>query len=57
MINGIIAAPVMGLMMLLASNRKVVGRLILPVYLKVLGWAGAAAMALAAIGVFVTAGK
>ena len=56
-INGMIAAPVMGLMMLLASNRRVMGGLILPVYLKVLGWAGAAAMALAAIGVFVTAGK
>jgi Mn2+/Fe2+ NRAMP family transporter len=57
MINGIIAAPVMGLMMQLASNREVMGRLILPVYLKVLGWAGAAVMALAAIGAFVTAGK
>ena len=57
MINGITAAPVMCLMMLLASNRKVVGKLTLPVYLKVLGWVGAAIMALAAIGMFVTAGK
>jgi Mn2+/Fe2+ NRAMP family transporter len=57
MINGITAAPVMCFMMLLASNRKVMGKLTLPVYLKVLGWAGAAIMALAAIGMFVTAGK
>jgi Mn2+/Fe2+ NRAMP family transporter len=57
MINGITAAPVMCIMMLLASNRKVMGKLTLPVYLKVLGWSGAAVMALAAIGMFVTAGK
>ena len=57
MINGITAAPVTCFMMLLASNRKVMGKLTLPVYLKVLGWAGAAIMALAAIGMFVTAGK
>ena len=44
-------------MMLLASNRKVMGTLTLPVYLKVLGWAGAAIMTLAAIGMFATAGK
>jgi len=57
MINGITAAPVMCFMMLLASNRKVMGKLTLPGYLKAVGWAAAAIMALAAIGMFATAGK
>jgi Mn2+/Fe2+ NRAMP family transporter len=57
MINGITAAPVMCFMMLLASDRKVMGKLTLPVYLKIIGWAASTIMALAAIGVFATAGK
>jgi len=57
MINGITAAPVMCFMMLLASDRNVMGKLTLPVYLKIIGWAGSAIMALAAIGMFATAGK
>jgi NRAMP (natural resistance-associated macrophage protein)-like metal ion transporter len=50
MINGITAAPVMCFMMLLASNRKVMGKFTLPLYLQILGWAGTAIMALAAVG-------
>jgi NRAMP (natural resistance-associated macrophage protein)-like metal ion transporter len=50
MINGITAAPVMGLMMLMVSNRKVMGKFTLPLYLKVLGWAATLIMALAAAG-------
>jgi len=57
MINGITAAPVMCFMMLLASDRNVMGKLTLPVYLKMIGWAGSAIMALAPIGMFATAGK
>ena len=57
MINGMTAAPIMCFMMLLASNRKVMGKLTLPVYLKVMGWAASAIMALAAIGMFATSGK
>ena len=57
MINGITAAPVMCFMMLLASDRNVMGKLTLPVYLKMIGWAGSAIMALAAIGMFATTGK
>ena len=56
MINGITAAPVMCFMMLLASSRKVMGKLTLPGYLKALGWATVAIMALAAVGMFATAG-
>jgi Mn2+/Fe2+ NRAMP family transporter len=38
MINGITAAPVMCIMILMASNRKMMGKLTLPIYPKVLGW-------------------
>jgi Mn2+/Fe2+ NRAMP family transporter len=50
MINGVIAAPVMCFMMLMASNRKIMGKFTLPLYLQILGWAGTAIMALAAVG-------
>jgi NRAMP (natural resistance-associated macrophage protein)-like metal ion transporter len=50
MINGITAAPVMCFMMLMASDRKVMGKFTLPLYLQILGWAGTAIMALAAVG-------
>jgi Mn2+/Fe2+ NRAMP family transporter len=57
MINGVIAVPVMVFMMLMASRRKIVGKLNLPFYLKALGWVAAVIMALAAIGMFLTSGK
>jgi NRAMP (natural resistance-associated macrophage protein)-like metal ion transporter len=56
-INGITAAPVMCFMMLLASRSKVMGKLTLPFYLKILGWLATTIMALAAIGVVLTSGK
>jgi len=56
-INGVTAAPVMCFMMLMASNRKIIGKLHLPVYLRVVGWAATGIMALAAIGMFITSGK
>ena len=56
-INGITAAPVMCFMMLLASRSKVMGKLTLPSYLKILGWLAAAIMALVAIAMFLTSGK
>jgi NRAMP (natural resistance-associated macrophage protein)-like metal ion transporter len=49
-INGVTAAPIMTFMMLMASNRKVMGKFVLPTYLKVLGWGATAIMALAAVG-------
>jgi NRAMP (natural resistance-associated macrophage protein)-like metal ion transporter len=51
-INGITAAPVMCFMILLASQRKVMGKLTLPLSLKILGWIATAIMALAAMGWF-----
>jgi NRAMP (natural resistance-associated macrophage protein)-like metal ion transporter len=56
-INGITAAPVMCFMLLLASQRKVMGKLTLPLSLKILGWVATAIMALAAIGMVLTSGK
>src|SRR6201987_3415517 len=56
-INGVTAAPVMCFMMLLASRRKVMGKLTLPLYLKTLGWLATAIMALAAAGMRLTSGK
>jgi Mn2+/Fe2+ NRAMP family transporter len=56
-INGVTAAPVMCLMMLLASRRKVIRKFTLPAYLKILGWLAAAIMALAAAGMFLTSGQ
>jgi NRAMP (natural resistance-associated macrophage protein)-like metal ion transporter len=56
-INGVTAAPVMCFMMLLASRRKVMGKLILPAYLKILGWTATAIMALAAAGMLLTSGQ
>jgi Mn2+/Fe2+ NRAMP family transporter len=56
-INGITAAPVMCFMILLASRRKVMGKLTLPLSLKIFGWIATAIMALAAIGMVLTSGK
>lgn len=47
-INGILAVPVMALMMLLTQTRNAMGRFTLPLYLKVLGWPGPAGMRAAA---------
>ena len=49
-VNGVTAAPIMGLMMFMASSRKVMGQFVLPNYLKILGWLSTVIMALAALG-------
>jgi NRAMP (natural resistance-associated macrophage protein)-like metal ion transporter len=56
-INGITAAPVMGLVMLMASSSKVMGKFALPPYLKIVGWVATLIMALAAIGMLWPTGK
>jgi Mn2+/Fe2+ NRAMP family transporter len=54
-INGVAAAPIMAVVMLLSHNRKVVGeKFSLPWYLVILGWIATAVMALAAVGMFAT---
>ena len=48
MINDVTAPPVMVFMMLMVSNQRVMGKLTLPIYLKILGWAATLIIALAA---------
>lgn len=52
-INGILAAPVMALMMLLTQNRKVMGQFTLPLYLRIFGWMGTVAMCAASVALLV----
>jgi Mn2+/Fe2+ NRAMP family transporter len=55
-VNGVVAVPVMVMLMHLSSHRKAMGDFTLPPVLKALGWAATAAMALAAVGMFATMG-
>jgi Mn2+/Fe2+ NRAMP family transporter len=54
-INGVLAAPIMAMMMLLTQNRKVMGEFTLPAYLRIGGWAGTIAMCIVSIIFFATA--
>jgi NRAMP (natural resistance-associated macrophage protein)-like metal ion transporter len=56
-INGLVAVPVMVLMMLLGSNKAVMGEFPLPPVLRFVGWCSTAIMAVAAIGLFATWGR
>ena len=56
-INGVVAVPVMVMMMLLTVRPKVMGRFTLSVGLKIVGWAATAVMAAAAVGMFATMGQ
>jgi NRAMP (natural resistance-associated macrophage protein)-like metal ion transporter len=53
-LNGVVAAPLMAVIMIMASSRKVMGSLVIPPYLKWGGWLATALMLCACIGVFVT---
>ena len=53
-INGVLAAPVMVMMMLLARRRNVMGDLVVSGWLYWLGWASTAAMGLCIVGMGVT---
>jgi Mn2+/Fe2+ NRAMP family transporter len=57
-INGVAAVPIMVVMMLMVSNRKIMGRFVnISKPLKIVGWTATAAMAVAAIGLFATWGR
>ena len=56
-INGVVAGPIMILMMLMASNGRIMGRFTLNARQKWFGWAATAAMLAAAVGLFATWGK
>ena len=55
-INGVVAVPVMAVMMLLSSNPAAMGHYRLPRTLKILGWLATAVMAVAAVGLFTSWG-
>ena len=52
-LNGLLAAPLMATILLMARNPKVMGALVLPPYLLVLGWVGTAVMAVASVAFLV----
>lgn len=56
-INGVVAVPVMALMMHLSSHKEAMGDFKLGRGLKAVGWLSTAVMAAAAIGLFATWGK
>jgi len=53
-LNGVVAAPIMAVLMLMAGNHRVMGKFTISTPLKVIGWSATGAMLLTAIGVFVT---
>lgn len=46
--NGVVAVPVMTVMMLMTARRDVMGRAVIPVGMRWVGWAATCIMALAA---------
>jgi NRAMP (natural resistance-associated macrophage protein)-like metal ion transporter len=51
-VNGVLATPLMIVMMLIATNGRIMGRLTLPLSLRVGGWAATAIMALVSVALF-----
>jgi Mn2+/Fe2+ NRAMP family transporter len=56
-INRVAAVPIMTMIMLMASRKKVMGEFALTKLLAVLGWLATAVMAPAAVGMFATWGS
>jgi len=54
-INGIVSVPVMVMMMLITSNKKIMGKFVLTGILKYVGWLATAVMGAAALGMVITA--
>jgi len=53
-LNGVLAAPLMAIMLIIGSNPRIMNRFTLPPVLKAIGWLATAVMAAAAVGLFVT---
>jgi NRAMP (natural resistance-associated macrophage protein)-like metal ion transporter len=53
-LNGLTAAPLMAVILRIATNRKIMGKFLLPPYLKIVGWIATALMLGAAIGLVAT---
>jgi Mn2+/Fe2+ NRAMP family transporter len=52
-INGIVAVPIMSVMMLMTGDRRVMGKFVISGWLRWLGWASTAAMALCVVAMIV----
>jgi Mn2+/Fe2+ NRAMP family transporter len=55
-INGVLAGPLLILIMLVANNRKIMGERVNNAWINLLGWAATATMLTAAVGLFLTWG-
>jgi Mn2+/Fe2+ NRAMP family transporter len=53
-VNGVLAGPLMVVMLLIASNKRIMGALTISWRLQTVGWIAALAMMGAAVGLFVT---
>ena len=50
-LNGLVAAPLMAVIMMMASNRKVMGKFVIPSYLRWVGWCATIVMLCVCFGV------
>ena len=53
-LNGVVAAPLMAVIMTMASNQRVMGKFVIPSYLKGMGWVATGVMLCVCLGVFFT---
>jgi Mn2+/Fe2+ NRAMP family transporter len=53
-LNGVLAAPLMAIIMHMASSKKVMDKFTIPLYLRIVGWTATAVMFAVSIGVFAT---
>jgi len=56
-LNGVVSVPIMIVMMIMASNPKIMGQFVIPRVLKIVGWIATVLMAIAAVVMFATMGK
>jgi NRAMP (natural resistance-associated macrophage protein)-like metal ion transporter len=56
-INGLLAAPVMAMMMLMTRSQKIMGKFTLPLHLQIAGWIGTIAMFAASLGFLISSVK
>jgi Mn2+/Fe2+ NRAMP family transporter len=53
-LNGLVAAPLMAVIMMMASNRKVMGKFVIPAYLRWVGWCATIVMLCVCLGVLLS---
>ena len=53
-INGVVAVPLMAMLMVMSANKAIVGKFVLPTYLRVIGWSATIVMFLASLAFLVS---